>query len=424
MRRRITAAPIAVCFALLALGGAGDHIANAQARATAPIPPPAPAFPNQTRAPQPAQPSQFNVETLASGLQHPWSLQFLPDGRFLISERPGYLRIVDRKGWMSSPIAGLPAVRVAAAEGLHDVVLDPDFARNRTIYFTYFAAPEGQAAGAYPGADFQKWLTMAEPEREAKRPGIERLARARLSDDGVRLEDVKTILDGGNRRVVVARDGTLLVTSATRAGGPAVAIDDLPQQVSGPYGKVLRVNKDGSIPKDNPFLGRQGALPSLYAVGLRDPEGATINPRTGDLWTVEHGPMGGDELNVVRPGANLGFPTISYGRKYTGEEFTTNTTQEGLQQPVYFWVPSIGPSGLLFYTGDLFPQWKGNLFVGAMPGRHLVRLVLDGERVKEEESLLADLGQRIRDVRQGPDGALYVLTDEDNGRLLRLSPKR
>jgi len=156
---------------------------------------------------------------------------------------------------------------------------------------------------------------------------------------------------------------------------------------------------------------------------LRDPEGATINPATGELWTVEHGPMGGDELNRVRPGDNLGFPTISYGRKYDREPFTTKTAQEGLQQPIYFWVPSIGPSGLLFYTGDLFPQWKGNVFLGSMPGRHLVRLVMDGERVKQEESLLADLGWRIRDVKQGSDGALYVLTDEDNGRLLRLTPK-
>jgi aldose sugar dehydrogenase len=356
-------------------------------------------------------------------LQHPWALQFLPDGRFLVSERPGYMRIVDRKGWMSSPIAGLPAIRTAAAEGLHDVILDPDFARNRTIYFTYFAPPDGQPGGPYPGADFQKWLQMAEPAREATRPGIERLARARLSADGSRLEDVKVILDGGDRRVVVARDGTLLVTAATRDGGPGVEIDDLPQQVGGPYGKVLRVNKDGSIPKDNPFIGKPGALPSLYAVGLRDPEGATINPATGDLWTVEHGPMGGDELNIIKPGANAGFPTISYGRKYSGEPFTSKTAQEGLAQPVYFWVPSIGPSGLLFYTGSLFPQWKGNVFVGSMPGRHLVRLVLDGERVKEEESMLADLGWRIRDVKQGPDGALYVLTDEDNGRILRLSPK-
>src|SRR4051812_14062620 len=420
-RRFRSIAAVTICAAALLTHAGGP--ARAQT-APPPIQPPAPAFPNQTRAPAPAQPSSIAIETLASGLQHPWALQFLPDGRFLISERPGYLRIVDRKGWMSSPIGGLPAIRVAAAEGLHDVTIDPDFARNRTIYFTYFAPPDGQPAGAYPAAEWQKWLASAEPQRERTRPGIERLASATLSADFTRLDNVKVILEGGDRRIAVARDGTLLVTAASRAGGPDVAIDDLPQQLGVPYGKVLRVNRDGSVPKDNPFTATPGALPYLYAVGLRDPEGATIDPQTGELWTVEHGPMGGDELNRIRPGANLGFPTISYGRKYDREPFTTKTAQEGLQQPVYFWVPSIGPSGLLFYTGNALPQWKGNVFVGSMPGRHLVRLVLNaaGDRVVNEESLLADLKWRIRDVKQGPDGALYVLTDEDNGRVLRLTP--
>jgi len=386
--------------------------------------PPPPAWPTQTRAPEPAQPSKFTLETIASGLSHPWSLQFLPDGRYLVTERPGYIRIVNKDGWMSSPLTGLPAIRTAAERGLHDVALDPDFVRNRTIYFTYFAAPDGQPGGAYPAAEWQKWPASTEPQRERTRPGIERLASATISADFTRLENVKTILEGGDRRIAVRPDGTLLVTAASRAGGPDVAIDDLPQQVGVPYGKVLRVNRDGSVPKDNPFSGKAGAYPYLYAVGLRDPEGATISPQSGDLWTVEHGPMGGDELNRIRPGANLGFPTISYGRKYTGEQFTTKTAQDGLEQPIYWWVPSIGPSGLLFYTGSAFPQWKGNVFVGSMPGRHLVRLVLNaaGDRVVNEESLLADLKWRIRDVKQGPDGALYILTDEDNGRILRLRP--
>lgn len=394
------------------------------AQAPPPAPLPTPAWPTQTRAPQPPRPSEFTVETIASGLWHPWAVQFLPDGRFLITERPGYIRIVDRNGWMSSPVAGMPAIRTVAAEGLHDLVLDPAFASNRTIYFSYFAPPDGQPGGPFQAAEWNKWLMLPEPAREQTRVGIERVARARLSADGTRLEDVKVILEGGNRRLRFLGDGTLLVTSASRAGGGDVAIDDLPQRLDVPYGKVLRVNSDGTIPKDNPFVGRSGARPELYAVGLRDPEGAAIHPATGRLWTVEHGPMGGDELNQVRPGANLGFPVISYGRKYTGEQFTTSTAQAGMEQPAYFWVPSIGPSGLLFYTGDLLPQWKGNVFVGSMPGRHLVRLVMDGDRVTHEEKLLTDLGWRIRDVRQGPDGALYVLTDEDNGRLLRLVPKR
>jgi glucose/arabinose dehydrogenase len=325
---------------------------------------------------------------------------------------------------MSSPIAGLPAIRTAAERGLHDVALDADFARNRTIYFTYFAPPDGQPGGAYPAAEWQKWLTLPEPEREQKRPGIERLARATLSPDLTRIENVRTLMDGGDRRIAIARDGSLLVTAASRAGGPDVAIDDIPQNLAVPYGKVLRVNRDGSVPADNPFKGRAGANPYLYAVGLRDPEGATINPQTGDLWTVEHGPMGGDELNRVRAGANLGFPAISYGRRYTGDQFTTTTAQDGMEQPIYFWVPSIGPSGVLFYTGSAFPQWKGNVFVGSMPGRHLVRLVMNaaGDRVVNEEMLLTGEKWRIRDVKQGPDGMLYLLTDEDNGRILRLRP--
>jgi glucose/arabinose dehydrogenase len=385
-------------------------------------PQPTPAWPTQTDAPPPPRASQFQVETIASGLWHPWAIQFLPDGRFLVTERPGHIRIVDRNGWMSSPIAGMPAIRFVAAEGLHDLVLDPDFATNRLIYFSYFAPPDGQPGGAGQGPDWNRWLLLPEPEREAKRIGFERVARARLSNDGTRLEDVTVILEGGNRRLRFLRDGTLIVTSASRAGGGDVAIDDLPQRLDLPYGKVLRINTDGSIPKDNPFVGRQGTRPEIYAIGTRDPEGAFVHPATGDLWMVEHGPMGGDELNRVRAGANLGFPVISYGRKYTGDQFTTKTAQDGMQQPIYFWVPSIGPSGLLFYTGESFPDWKGNAFVGSMPGRHLVRLVFDGERVAYEETLLADRGWRIRDVRQGPDGALYILTDEDNGRVLRLTP--
>jgi aldose sugar dehydrogenase len=388
------------------------------------IVPPPPAWPTQTRAPEPAQKSQFTLETIASGLNHPWALQFLPDGRYLITERPGTLRIVTRDGKKLQPIAGLPAIRTAAERGLHDVALDPDFRRNRVIYFTYFAPPDGQPGGPYPNADWQKWLASAEPGREQNRPGIERLARGMLSPEMTTLEDVKVLLEGGDRRIAVRRDGTLLVTAASRAGGPDVAIDDLPQRLEVPYGKVLRVNRDGSVPKDNPFRASTGANPYLYAVGLRDPEGATIHPATGDLWTVEHGPMGGDELNRIRAGANLGFPTISYGRRYTGDQFTTKTAQDGLQQPIYWWVPSIGPSGVLFYTGRAFPQWQGNVFVGSMPGRHLVRLVMNaaGDRVVNEESLLVDQKWRIRDVKQGPDGMLYVLTDEDDGRLLRLKP--
>jgi aldose sugar dehydrogenase len=234
---------------------------------------------------------------------------------------------------------------------------------------------------------------------------------------------VRIILEGGDRRLVFGRDGTLFVTTSTPAGN-GVPIDNLPQELASFHGKVLRINKDGSIPPDNPFVNRAGARRDLFVIGLKDPEGAALHPTTGALWTVEHGPMGGDEINIARRGANLGYPVITYGVQYSGDKVGDGiTARNGMQQPVYFWAPSIGPSGMTFYTGDLFPQWKGNLFVGAMPGKHLVRLVLDRERVTAEEKLLADLDQRIRDVRQGPDGALYVLTDEDNGRILRIVPK-
>ena len=408
--------------ALLLIAAVATTTLAAQ-NAPPPVPQPTPAWPTQTDAPAPPRASNVNVETIASGLWHPWAVQFLPDGRFLITERPGHLRIVDQRGWMSSPIAGMPAVRYVAAEGLHDLALDPNFATNRLIYFSYFAPPDGQPGGAGNAQDWNRWLLLPEPEREAKRIGFERVARARLSPDGTRVEDVRVILEGGNRRLRFLRDGTLIVTSASRAGGGDVAIDDLPQRLDLPYGKVLRINTDGSIPKDNPFAGRQGARADIYAVGVRDPEGAFVHPTTNELWTVEHGPMGGDELNRVRAGANLGFPTISYGRKYTGDQFTTKTAQDGMEQPVYFWVPSIGPSGLLVYTGDRFPDWRGNVFVGSMPARHLVRLVMNGDRVAYEEKLLADLGWRIRDVRQGPDGALYVVTDEAHGELWKIAPK-
>jgi glucose/arabinose dehydrogenase len=215
----------------------------------------------------------------------------------------------------------------------------------------------------------------------------------------------------------------MFVAAAPPAGG-GIPVDEEPQRLGNTYGKVLRILRNGKIPRDNPFMRRAGVRPEIYAYGLRDIEGAAIHPQTGELWTVEHGPRGGDELNVVRPGRNYGFPIISYGREYSGELINGGKTQqEGLEQPVYFWTPSVAPSGLLFYTGDLFPEWKSSVFVGAMAGKRLIRLELDGERVVAEEALLVERGKRIRDVRQGPDGALYVLTAEAEGELLRLTPR-
>jgi glucose/arabinose dehydrogenase len=361
---------------------------------------PEPAFAGQTRAPA-AAPSAFAVEVLASGLNHPWSLAFLPEGGMLVTERPGSMRIVGADGQVSEPIAGVPEVVQASLSGLTDVLLDPGFEENRTLYFNYTTLAAGET----------------EPGQNARSVG--RTMRARLSAAGDGLEEAMLLREGTSptRRLVFAPDGTLFVTSGTGiVSGPE------PRALDRDPGKVLRVNADGSTPADNPWRGEEGALPELYSIGHRDPEGAALDP-SGALWTVEHGPRGGDELNRIRPGADYGHGHVSYGREYDEKLINDGATAEDeIEQPVYFWTPSIGPSGLLFYTGDLFPDWRGDVFLGSMPMKHLVRLDFEDGRVIAEEKLLWDLCARIRDVRQGPDGALYVLTDEDDGKLLRIAP--
>jgi glucose/arabinose dehydrogenase len=392
--------------------------------------PPKPAFPEQTKAPAVKTPSEFNMETLATGLNHPWAVAFLPDGKLLVTEREGFMRTIRPDGVISAPIEGLPGIKVVSAEGLHDVALDPDFAHNRLIYFTYFAPPPGEAPAIWPNHFFYDDIfSKSVAERRRMNVGMERVARARLSDDDTRLEDVTVLLDGPDRRIVFAPDGTMFITGADRPrfyDGDLDGTDHPPMDLDirrNYAGRVSHINTDGSIPADNPFLNRPNVDPDVYSFGHRDPEGAAINPATGELWAIEHGPRGGDEVNIIRKGRDYGWPVISYGRQYSGEAVNHGlTAMKGMEQPIYFWVPSIAPSGMAFYTGNLFPDWKGNLFIGALAGKHLVRLVLKGDRVVGEESLLADLGQRIRDVRQGSDGALYVLTD--GGSLLKLTPKK
>jgi glucose/arabinose dehydrogenase len=392
--------------------------------------PPKPAFPEQTKAPAVKTPSEFNMETLATGLNHPWAVAFLPDGKLLVTEREGFMRTIRPDGVISAPIEGLPGIKVVSAEGLHDVALDPDFAHHRLIYFTYFAPPPGEAPAIWPNHFFYDDIfSKSVAERRRMNVGMERVARARLSDDDTRLEHVTVLLDGPDRRIVFAPDGTMFITGADRPrfyDGDLDGTDHPPMDLDirrNYAGRVSHINTDGSIPADNPFLNRPNVDPDVYSFGHRDPEGAAINPATGELWAIEHGPRGGDEVNIIRKGRDYGWPVISYGRQYSGEAVNHGlTAMKGMEQPIYFWVPSIAPSGMAFYTGDLFPDWKGNLFIGALAGKHLVRLVLKGDRVVGEESLLADLGQRIRDVRQGPDGALYVLTD--GGSLLKLTPKK
>jgi glucose/arabinose dehydrogenase len=428
-------------FALAALAATTLMSIHAQ---TAPVDDylnPKPAFPGQTKAPAPPKASPaFTVETITGRLSAPWSLQFLPDGNFLVAEGNGTMRTVRPDGVVSAPILGVPPVKVIAAQGLHDVALDPKFAQNRLIYFTYFAPPRGEPAALWPTEFFYEHVwTKSLAERRTMNLGMERVARARLSDDNTRLEHFQVLIDGaGERRLAFAPDGTLYITGADRFRFYDSDLDGVEHDFTADpdirrnfSGRVSRINPDGSIPKDNPWLNRATVPPDTFAHGLRDPEGAAINPATGELWTTDHGPQGGDEINIIRARKDYGWPDVSYGRQYDVRRTdgaknvkvgNGRTAMEGVEQPIYFWVPSIAPSGMMFYTGDMFPEWKGNLFVGALAGQQLVRLVLNGERVVAEEKLLLDLKQRIRDVRQGPDGAVYLLTT--GGGLLRLTPKK
>jgi glucose/arabinose dehydrogenase len=370
---------------------------------------PLPQWLGQTRAPRAARTHAYTVETVVSGIGGGFSFHFLPDGRILISERPGRIRIAGRDGTLSEPIGGLPELYASGPQGLFEVIPDRDFAKTRVIYFGYTALPPGPKPVVLP-----------------RLAGLFMVARARLSSDDRRLEDVRVLLnaEGINGRIRQASDGTLLITSGIPAGVGIESPDwPQPQQLTSRMGKVLRINTDGSVPRDNPFVGRADALPEIYAYGLRDDQGMAFHPRTGRLWTSENGPRGGDEINAIEPGRNYGFPAISYGHEYSGKPISGDrTSAPGMEQPIYFWTPSVAPSGMTFYTGQLFPSWQGNLFVATLAGRHVARLVLENDRVVGEERLLTDLDTRMRDVRQGAEGALYVMTDGQQGRIVRLTP--
>ena len=358
-----------------------------------------PASPDQTRAPQLKSTAPFKVEVLAK-LDRSTGLAFLPDGKLLIAQRAGGLRTVDAKGVVSEPLKGAPEIAGPMGTSNTGPLLDRDFAKNRTLYYAYTSAPPAKGE-----------------------PYVGHVLKAKLSADDTSLENVSTIYEAPNlapRKMAQARDGTLLIASGEVAsGGPN------PQSMTDPRGKVLRIKADGSIPKDNPFAKTAGANPALYASGFRDIQAADVNPATGDLWVGENEPMGGDELNRIKPGGNYGFPEISYGRQNSGALINGGkTVQAGMEQPVYFWTPSIAPSGMAFYTGKAFPAWKGDVFVGAMSGQQLVHLKLKNGRVVGEEKLLMDRCKRTKDVRQGPDGFVYVVTDETPSEVLRLVPAK
>jgi aldose sugar dehydrogenase len=344
---------------------------------------------------------EIAVATVVRGLDHPWAIAFLPDGRMLVTERVGRMRVVAADGRLSPPLAGVPKVFASGQGGLLDVVLDRGYAENHTIYFCY-----------------------AEPVERGARTA---LARARLVEEGTpRLDDIKVIfrqegpLSSGNHfgcRIAQAGDDNLFVTL-----GEHFTTRDQAQNLANHLGKMIRIRPDGSVPSDNPFAGQAGAKPEIWSYGHRNPQGLAFHPTSGRLWEHEHGPRGGDEVNIIERGKNYGWPVIGFGIDYSGARIHASTHKPGMEQPVWYWVPSIAPSGMAFYTGDLFPSWRGNLFVGALAGQLLVRLELDGEKVVKEERL--DIRERIRDVRQGPDGALWLATDSTSGRILRLAPAK
>lgn len=348
-----------------------------------------------------SQQADFRVETVAAGLEHPWGLAFLPDGAMLVTERPGRLRLVGADGTVSAPIQGVPEVFAAGQGGLLDVAPHPDFADNGLVYLSYAARDAAGQAGT-------------------------EVARGILDRESLTLSGVETIFavdpkTGGRAhygsRLLFADDGRLYVTTGDRYSFMREA-----QNPGNHLGTIVRLDDTGAAPADNPFATGSGGRPEVFSYGHRNVQGIAEHPQTGAIWAHEHGPRGGDEVNILKPGANYGWPAITYGVDYSGAVISDKTAAPGMEQPVVYWDPSIAPSGMAFYTGDRFPQWQGDLFVGALAGAHLRRLDLDGDRVTGQEELLTGLGARIRDVVDGPDGALYVLTDADDGRILRLVP--
>ena len=361
-----------------------------------------PAFEGQTRAPKPVETESWTTETLAQGLEHPWGLDFLPDGSMLVTERPGRLRCVTADGEISEPISGVPEVDNRKQGGMLDVTIAPDFESSRMIY-----------------------LSFSEPHEDGTTNTA--VARGRLSDDATALENVEVIFSQYpnvestghyGSRVVFQDEDTIWVTLGDRQGDP---VRKNAQDPTNLIGTVARISTDGSIPGDNPFVGHEENAPEIWSYGHRNIQAAAVHPETGELWTIEHGPRGGDELNQPEPGKNYGWPAISYGIEYRGGVvYEGGTEAEGMEQPVYYWDPVIAPAGATFYTREVFPDWQGDLFVGGLRTARVSRLVMEDGRVAAEEWL--DIGHRVRDVVQGPDGYIYLVTDEADGRVMRIIP--
>ncbi|MEM1043609.1 MAG: PQQ-dependent sugar dehydrogenase [Bacteroidota bacterium] len=364
-----------------------------------------PAFLGQTRAPAVQTETELAVETIAEGLVEPWAIAFLPDGRMLVTEKPGRLRIVSTDGALSAPIEGIPDVDARRQGGLLDVEPAPTYAADSVVYVSYSEPREGGNGLAVARG------RLVESEDTAPRlDRVEVVFRM--------MPTLESTLHSGGR-LVWAEDGHLFVTLGERS---VLEGRHQAQDLGSHFGKIVRVRADGAVPPDNPFVDTEGARPEIWSSGHRNVLAAAFDA-DGQLWEVEMGPQGGDELNLVRPGLDYGWPTIGYGEEYSGQRIHRRTQAEGMEQPVYYWDPVISPSGMTFYSGRLVPEWAGNAFIGGLSSRALVRVVIDGERVVGEERLLTDLGERIREVVEGPDGALYLATDDRNGRILRVAPR-
>jgi glucose/arabinose dehydrogenase len=347
--------------------------------------------------------TRLKVTTIASGLRNPWGLAFLPDGKMLVTERSGDMRIVSPDGMKGAPLKGLPEIVSRGQGGLLDVALAPDFAESRKVYFAYSEPGEGDTSST------------------AVAYGV--LADGELKNVTRIFSQQPKISSNGHygSRLIFNPDGTLFITLGERF----IAMDQA-QTLDSHHGKVVRVHADGSVPRDNPFVNTKGALPEIWSYGHRNIQGADLHPETGELWTGEHGPQGGDEINVTRAAKNYGWPVITYGEQYGGGTIGEGIThKEGMEQPLHYWVPSIANAGMTFYTADKIPEWKGNLLVTGLRGQLLSRLVWDGEKVTHEERLFnREIGERLRNVVQGPDGLLYLLSDERNGKILRIEPAK
>jgi len=366
-----------------------------------------PMFPDQTRAPGVTTAAALKVDIIAKGLQLPWAVEPLPDGRLLVTEKPGQLRIVTMTGSISAPVTGVPAVRFSGQAGLLDVALDPDYANNHLIYLCYSEQRDGGSGIALAKA------RLVEPSNGSE---------AHLEEVRVIFRAMPTIESDRQlgSRIAFGKDGKLYLTLGERGIDEAVG---QAQNLHSDFGKVARLNPDGSVPADNPFVGRADVLPEIWSYGHRDAQSLAVDGATGKIWSIEHGPRGGDELNLIQRGANYGWPIICYGIDYSGAKVGEGITQkEGMEQPVYYWDPVIAPSGMVVYHGAMFPEWEGSIFVGGLVGLKLVRLQMQNDRVTGEEWLLQDVGRRIRDVQQDQAGALYVLTESGNdSTLLRIS---